>query len=56
MRRNSVPLIVPCHRVIAAGGKLGGFSAPQGLDLKRRLLDLESASIDRLRLRASSRR
>lgn len=56
MRRNSVPLIVPCHRVIAAGGKLGGFSAPQGLDLKRRLLALESTSIDRLRLRASPRR
>lgn len=43
MRRNTTPLIVPCHRVIAAGGKLGGFSAPQGLDLKRRLLQLESS-------------
>ena len=46
MRRNSVPLIVPCHRVIAAGGKLGGFSAPQGLDLKRRLLALEAAGVE----------
>jgi len=52
MRRNTVPLIVPCHRVIAAGGKLGGFSAPQGLDLKRRLLELESTPIDRLPFRA----
>ncbi|MFO1094159.1 MAG: MGMT family protein [Planctomycetaceae bacterium] len=43
MRRNTVPLIVPCHRVIAAGGKLGGFSAPQGVSLKQRLLDLEAA-------------
>jgi methylated-DNA-[protein]-cysteine S-methyltransferase len=43
MSHNRVPLIVPCHRVIAAGGKLGGFSAPQGLSLKRRLLELETA-------------
>jgi len=47
MRRNTVPLIVPCHRVIAAGGKLGGFSAPQGLDLKRQLLALEAAGVER---------
>ena len=33
MSHNRVPLIIPCHRVIAAGGKLGGFSAPQGLSL-----------------------
>jgi methylated-DNA-[protein]-cysteine S-methyltransferase len=49
-------LIVPCHRVIAAGGKLGGFSAPQGLDLKRRLLSLESTPVDRLQSRSSARR
>lgn len=42
MRTNRTPLIVPCHRVVAAGGKLGGFSAPQGLAMKRRLLELES--------------
>jgi O-6-methylguanine DNA methyltransferase len=36
--RNPVPLVVPCHRVVARGG-LGGFSAP--LDVKRRLLALE---------------
>lgn len=42
MKRNIAPLIVPCHRVIASGGKLGGYSAPQGLSLKRRLLELES--------------
>lgn len=41
MRTNRMPLIVPCHRVVAAGGKLGGFSAPQGLAMKRRLLELE---------------
>ena len=42
MAANRTPLIVPCHRVLAAGGKIGGFSAPQGLALKRRLLALES--------------
>ena len=42
MASNEVLIIIPCHRVLASGGKLGGFSAPQGVDLKRRLLDLES--------------
>ena len=41
MARNPVPLIVPCHRVVAAGGGLGGFSAAGGVDLKTRLLSLE---------------
>ena len=45
MRTNRTPLIVPCHRVVAAGGKLGGFSAPQGLAMKRRLLELESVQL-----------
>jgi methylated-DNA-[protein]-cysteine S-methyltransferase len=40
MRRNRWPIIVPCHRVLGAGG-LGGYSAASGLDLKRRLLALE---------------
>lgn len=39
--RNPVPIVVPCHRVLAAGGALGGFSAPGGVDTKRRLLTLE---------------
>jgi methylated-DNA-[protein]-cysteine S-methyltransferase len=42
MARNPLPLIVPCHRVLASGGRIGGFSAPTGLDLKRTLLALES--------------
>jgi methylated-DNA-[protein]-cysteine S-methyltransferase len=42
MAKNRFPLVVPCHRVLAAGGLLGGFSAPQGLAMKRRLLELES--------------
>jgi methylated-DNA-[protein]-cysteine S-methyltransferase len=41
MASNPVPIIVPCHRVVASGGGLGGYSAPQGIDLKRRLLQLE---------------
>jgi methylated-DNA-[protein]-cysteine S-methyltransferase len=40
MRRNPVPIVVPCHRVVAAGGGLGGFSG--GLWLKRRLLEVEA--------------
>ncbi len=46
MASNRTPLLVPCHRVLAAGGKLGGFSAPQGLTLKRRLLAIESSAGD----------
>jgi methylated-DNA-[protein]-cysteine S-methyltransferase len=42
--RNPVPLVVPCHRVIRAGGGLGGFSCPGGLRLKRRLLDFEAGA------------
>ena len=41
--RNPFPIIVPCHRVLAAGGKSGGFSAPGGVDTKRRLLEIEGA-------------
>ncbi len=42
MAQNRTPLIVPCHRVVASGGRLGGFSAPDGLTMKKRLLQLES--------------
>jgi methylated-DNA-[protein]-cysteine S-methyltransferase len=44
MAANPVPLIIPCHRVLAAGGKLGGFSAPGGSDTKMRMLELEGAA------------
>ena len=40
---NPFPIIVPCHRVLAAGGKLGGFSANGGIGTKRRLLEIEGA-------------
>jgi methylated-DNA-[protein]-cysteine S-methyltransferase len=40
---NPFPIIVPCHRVLAAGGRSGGFSAPGGVSTKLRLLSLENA-------------
>jgi O-6-methylguanine DNA methyltransferase len=43
MRRNPFPIIVPCHRVLAAGGKLGGYSANGGLTTKLRMLSIEGA-------------
>jgi methylated-DNA-[protein]-cysteine S-methyltransferase len=42
MKSNAVPLLVPCHRVVAAGGKLGGYSASGGVSVKQRLLALEA--------------
>ena len=41
--RNPFPIVVPCHRVLAAGGKTGGFSAPGGVSTKLRLLAIEGA-------------
>lgn len=43
LARNPFPIIVPCHRVLAANGALHGFSAPGGLETKRRMLELEGA-------------
>ncbi len=40
---NRVPLIVPCHRVVLAGGQPGAYSAPGGSRMKQRLLALEAA-------------
>lgn len=44
MATNRIPLLIPCHRVVASGGRLGGFSAPGGVDLKRKLLALEGVT------------
>jgi methylated-DNA-[protein]-cysteine S-methyltransferase len=41
--QNPIPLIVPCHRVLASGGKSGGFSASGGVVTKLRLLTIEGA-------------
>ena len=46
MARNPVPLIIPCHRVLAAGGKLGGFSAPGGVTTKTHMLALEGVALE----------
>jgi methylated-DNA-[protein]-cysteine S-methyltransferase len=43
---NPFPIVVPCHRVVAAAGALGGFSAPGGVAAKRRLLAIEDARAD----------
>lgn len=42
---NPVPLIIPCHRILAAGGKIGGFSAPGGSASKERMLALEGVHV-----------
>ena len=44
--RNPFPIVVPCHRIVAANGHLGGFSAPGGAATKRRLLEIEDARLD----------
>ena len=60
--QNPIPIIVPCHRVLAAGGKVGGFSAPGGIVTKLRLLTIEGAQpngptlFDRLPLQVPRRR
>jgi len=44
--KNPIPIIVPCHRVVAAGGRTGGFSAPGGVATKMRMLSIERARTD----------
>ena len=44
MGKNPFPIVVPCHRVVAANGKLGGFSAKGGVKTKLKLLAIEGAS------------
>jgi len=45
LAKNPLPLIIPCHRIIRSDGKIGGFSAPGGIILKKKMLDLESRII-----------
>lgn len=42
---NPMPLIIPCHRIMAAGGKIGGFSAPGGSATKQKMLALEGVRV-----------
>ncbi len=44
MGKNRIPILIPCHRVIANGGKLGGFGC--GLPVKRKLLEIEHIELD----------
>lgn len=45
MSHNRFPIIVPCHRIVGAGRSLGGFSARDGVNMKRRMLALEGVEI-----------
>lgn len=45
--RNPLAIVVPCHRVLAANGKIGGFTANGGLDTKRKLLAIEALAVRR---------
>ena len=63
LSQNTCPIVIPCHRVLAAGGKTGGFSAPGGVQTKLRLLSIEGAQpeegpmlFDRLPLATPRRR
>lgn len=63
LSQNTCPIIIPCHRVLATGGKTGGFSAPGGVQTKLRLLSIEGAQpeegpmlFDRLPLATPRRR
>jgi len=41
LAKNPMPLIIPCHRIIRRDGKMGGFSAPGGISVKKKMLELE---------------
>lgn len=45
LAQNPLPLIIPCHRIIRSDGKLGGFSTPGGVALKKKMLELENKSL-----------
>jgi methylated-DNA-[protein]-cysteine S-methyltransferase len=45
MAKNPIALIIPCHRVLAAGNRIGGFSAPGGSTAKQRMLELEGVHV-----------
>jgi len=42
MSTNRFPILIPCHRVLASGGKLGGFTSPAGTNLKQRMLEAQA--------------
>lgn len=56
MARNPLPLIIPCHRVLASDGTIGGFSSPDGIQQKERLLLLENPAFQVRKRRTTSRK
>jgi methylated-DNA-[protein]-cysteine S-methyltransferase len=54
MSRNPIPIVIPCHRVIASDGTLHGYSAPGELKTKSWLLELEGHHIENLRLKGKT--
>jgi len=56
MAKNRFPIIVPCHRVVGSAGTLGGFSARDGISMKRRMLEMEGAKIGKTRSQRMSRK
>lgn len=45
MSMNRFPIVIPCHRVLAAGGRLGGYTSPVGIPMKKILLEMEERSL-----------
>ncbi len=52
--KNRWPLVVPCHRIVGSDGRLTGFSAPGGLDLKEELLKLEGVAVEKGKVKLNS--
>jgi O-6-methylguanine DNA methyltransferase len=53
--QNPFPIVVPCHRVLASGGKIGGFSAHGGVATKLRMLAIEGARVEGVTAAAAGR-
>lgn len=51
MSTNRFPILIPCHRVLASGGKIGGYTAPAGIELKQRMLQMEARRTGKSSLR-----
>lgn len=45
LAKNPFPILIPCHRILAAGGRLGGFSADGGIRIKTKLLAIEGVCV-----------
>jgi O-6-methylguanine DNA methyltransferase len=52
--KNRWPLVVPCHRIVGSDGRLTGFSAPGGLDLKAELLKLEGIAVEKGKVKVNA--